>query len=51
MSAIAEHPGDSGEVVQVLYCLHDGFDLLDVTGPVEVFSHAFHEASNKGKLP
>ena len=42
---------DSGDInapIQVLFVLHDGFDTLDFTGPMEAFCHARHEAKKPG---
>ena len=38
MSAIFEEPdGANFEPIKVLITLHDGFDLCDMAGPMEVF--------------
>jgi putative intracellular protease/amidase len=42
MSAIAD-TNDQNLVVNVLFALHEGFDTLDFTGPLEVFDHAKHD--------
>ncbi|EPS38673.1 hypothetical protein H072_7565 [Dactylellina haptotyla CBS 200.50] len=41
MSAI-----DDGESVKVLITLHQGFDLLDFAGPLEVLSHTKHDIND-----
>jgi len=41
MSAIAEESGSS-EIIKVLFCLYKDYDILDVTGPLQVLSHAQH---------
>ena len=48
MSAIADTADGPTPVIQVLFVLHPGFNLLDVTGTVEVFSEALHDMKNKG---
>jgi transcriptional regulator GlxA family with amidase domain len=42
-SAIEE--GD--ECVDVLFILHDKFNLMDLAGPLEAFGHALHDQQNK----
>ncbi|KAF2403074.1 class I glutamine amidotransferase-like protein, partial [Trichodelitschia bisporula] len=49
MSAIADSR-DQNEPIQVLFALHDGFDTLDFTGPLEILSqsqHDFKDSSTK----
>jgi len=46
MSAIAEQPDGPTEVIQVLFALHPGFDLLDVTGPLEILHTARHNPAD-----
>jgi transcriptional regulator GlxA family with amidase domain len=45
MSAIAE-PREKNEPIQVLIALHNGFDMMDFAGPLEVFHYAAHEPGN-----
>lgn len=47
MSAIVEEDGTGMEPVKVLILLHEGFDLMDVCGPLEAFDHACHVKGNK----
>jgi hypothetical protein len=47
MSAIAD-PKDKSEPIKVLFVLHDDFDTLDFTGPLEIFSHARHNIKDSG---
>lgn len=42
MSAVAS-AGDKNEPINVLFTLHDGFDTLDYTGPMEFLKSARHE--------
>jgi len=46
MSAIADDKGDL-ETLQVLFPLHEDFDSLDFVGPMEMFSHAYHNPKYK----
>lgn len=48
MSAITEEPEGYVEPLKVLITTHDKCDTLDVTGPLEVFSTAQHDAKNPG---
>lgn len=36
------------EPVDVLFALHDKFDILDFAGPLQVLTTALHDASNTG---
>lgn len=47
MSAIAD--SDPSKPIEVLFAVHDGFDTLDVLGPLEIFSHATHEGVKGGE--
>jgi putative intracellular protease/amidase len=44
-SAVADEP------IQVLFALHDGFDLLDFAGPCEVLTTALHDSKDPSELP
>ncbi|KAF2860044.1 class I glutamine amidotransferase-like protein [Piedraia hortae CBS 480.64] len=47
MSAIVEEGHESApETVKVLVAAFDGMDMLDATGPMEVFSNALHDKNN-----
>jgi hypothetical protein len=46
MSAIVE-AGDKAQPIQVLFVLHNGFDTVDLTGPLEILANAAHESSKK----
>jgi len=46
MSAIQESSDGPQEVINVLYTLHAGFDLLDLSGPLEILSWARHNAQD-----
>lgn len=48
MSAIYEEPDAAMEPVKVLITFHEGMDVMDVAGPLEVFSHAQHDSKNPG---
>ena len=48
MSAIAEG-GDAPDAIKVLFILHDGMNLLDFAGPLEVLNNALHNISDSGK--
>lgn len=37
------------EPVDVLFALHEKFDILDFAGPLEILSTALHDANNPGK--
>lgn len=43
MSAIMEENSDQAPEAKVLFCLFDGFDTMDVVGPLEVLGLAKHE--------
>jgi len=45
MSAIVD--AEKPQVVKVLFALHPGFDTVDFTGPLEIFTNAAHDAANK----
>jgi hypothetical protein len=45
MSAIAD--ADPSKPIQVLFAVHDGFDTLDVLGPLEIFAHAAHDGAKE----
>ncbi|KAF1810762.1 class I glutamine amidotransferase-like protein [Eremomyces bilateralis CBS 781.70] len=48
MSAIAETPVDGKtEPIQVLFLLHEGFDTVDFTGPMETFWYAKNDDISK----
>jgi hypothetical protein len=47
MSAIADTK-DKGEPIKVLFVLHEGFDTLDFTGPLEILSQARHNIKDPG---
>jgi hypothetical protein len=49
MSAIADTTDGPTPTVQVLFALHPGFDILDVTGTLEVFQKARHDAKDASK--
>ena len=49
MSAITEENGDQVPDIKVLFCLYDGFDTMDVVGPLEVLGLAKHD-SNPSEL-
>lgn len=40
----------SDEPVDVLFCLHPKFDLLDFAGPLEAFTTASHDFKDAGKI-
>ncbi|KAF2836560.1 class I glutamine amidotransferase-like protein [Patellaria atrata CBS 101060] len=46
MSAINENDDGTPSVVNVLFTMHNGMDTLDLTGPLEVFSHAKHNMND-----
>jgi hypothetical protein len=48
MSAIYEEPDAVMEPVKVLITFHEGMDVMDVAGPLEVFSAAQHDSKNPG---
>lgn len=50
MSAIYEEPDSAPEPVKVLITLHEGMDVMDAMGPLEVFSWAQHDKKNSGML-
>jgi len=45
MSAINEI-GDKNERINVLFTLHEGFDTLDFTGPLEILKGARHDIND-----
>ena len=50
MSASAEQPDVTPvEVINVLFAVHEGFDLLDVTGPLEILHNAEHSEGSEYK--
>jgi hypothetical protein len=49
MSAIAEHPDEPVEVIQVLFALHPNFGAQELCGPLEVLSNALQKMGVPGK--
>jgi hypothetical protein len=50
MSAIAEHPDEPVEVIQVLFALHPTFGAQELCGPLEVLSKALQKNTDPGSL-
>jgi hypothetical protein len=48
MSAIAD--SDPSKPIEVLFAVQDGFDTLDVLGPLEIFHQATTEGAKGGKF-
>lgn len=48
MSAIQDSDGPI-EIVKVLFALYDGFNTLDVAGPLEVLNRSLHDPKDKCK--
>ena len=44
-SAVADQ-----EPIEVLIALHDKFELMDFTGPVETLMHALHDVKDPGMM-
>ena len=44
-SAVADEP------IEVLFALHNKFDLMDFAGPLEVLTTALHDAQDASELP
>ena len=51
MSAITEENGDQVPDIKVLFCLYDGFDTMDVVGPLEVLGLAKHDSNPSESSP
>lgn len=47
MSVIASEDNTSPEVVRVLFTLHEGFDTLNFTGPLQILTSARHKPSGE----
>lgn len=40
-------PASANEPVEVLFALHDGFNLTDFAGPLEVLASALHDKNDE----